>query len=271
MLAPAGEKALYKILLSGGTPDPTGLPKVARENPTYRVLTAALDGFLQFQSGSHDRARELLAWVFAQHQEISEHEFSRKYLAGASITVEVCDGISVALPLDTSTVALAVAELHQAAGDLDAAIATVEQIDPPTTIGALDHRPSSPRRLRASRRRRRHHNQITNVDDATALLCVFRGVALREQGHHDAAREAFKEALKSRTHRNGSQSSCLHRAADAVPGAEQERDGPQGPRTGPRRRLLRPWARRSSRPASHLTKPGQGPRPRLLSRRRRAP
>jgi hypothetical protein len=39
---------------------------------------------------------------------------------------------------------------------------------------------------------------ITNEDDATALLCVFRGIALRELGYLDAARETFKEALKTK-------------------------------------------------------------------------
>ena len=36
-------------------------------------------------------------------------------------------------------------------------------------------------------------------DDAAALLCVFRGQAFREQGFHDAAHEALKEALRSRS------------------------------------------------------------------------
>jgi tetratricopeptide (TPR) repeat protein len=39
---------------------------------------------------------------------------------------------------------------------------------------------------------------VSNQDDATALLCVFRGIAFREQGFHEAAREAFKEALRSK-------------------------------------------------------------------------
>jgi tetratricopeptide (TPR) repeat protein len=39
---------------------------------------------------------------------------------------------------------------------------------------------------------------MKNADDASALLCVFRGKAFREQGFHDAAHEALKEALRSR-------------------------------------------------------------------------
>lgn len=40
---------------------------------------------------------------------------------------------------------------------------------------------------------------MKNEDDASALLCVFRGQAFREQGFHDAAHEALKEALRSRS------------------------------------------------------------------------
>jgi hypothetical protein len=41
--------------------------------------------------------------------------------------------------------------------------------------------------------------EASNEDGASALLLVFRGAALREQGYKDAAHEAFKEALKSRS------------------------------------------------------------------------
>jgi tetratricopeptide (TPR) repeat protein len=40
---------------------------------------------------------------------------------------------------------------------------------------------------------------VKNEDDASALLLVFRGQAFREQGFHDAAHEALKEALRSRS------------------------------------------------------------------------
>jgi hypothetical protein len=40
---------------------------------------------------------------------------------------------------------------------------------------------------------------MKNEDDASALLCVFRGQALPEQGFHEATHQAFKEALRSRS------------------------------------------------------------------------
>lgn len=197
IFSPAAEKELYKAVLDG-TPDPSALPRIGRTHRDHRVLAAALEGFMAFQAGSHARARELLAWVYAQPERIEEHAFARKYLTGATVTVEVADGVSAALPMDTSTVGLAVAELHQAADDLTAAITTVERVDPPTTIAAL-----SLAELYVAAGRHAEvvelTDGITNADDATALLCVFRGAALREQGYFDASREAFKEALKSRS------------------------------------------------------------------------
>jgi hypothetical protein len=40
---------------------------------------------------------------------------------------------------------------------------------------------------------------LKNEDDALALLLVFRGQAFQHQGFHDAAHEALKEALRSRS------------------------------------------------------------------------
>ena len=122
----------------------------------------------------------------------------RTYLGASSSTIEIANGVSATLPLDTSTVALAVAELHQSAGDLDAAIATVEHIDPPTTVAALS---LTELYLEAGRHQEvvELTQGITNTDDVGALLCVFRGSALREQGYNDAARESFKEALRVRS------------------------------------------------------------------------
>jgi tetratricopeptide (TPR) repeat protein len=87
-------------------------------------------------------------------------------------------------------------ELKQDAGKLDEAIEVVEQLDP-STYAAV-----SLAELYAQTGRWDDVIELTegvkNEDDAAALLCVFRGKAFREQGFHDAAHEALKEALRSR-------------------------------------------------------------------------
>jgi hypothetical protein len=42
-------------------------------------------------------------------------------------------------------------------------------------------------------------NGLENADDSTAMLLVYRGVALRELGYHEAFRAACKEALESKS------------------------------------------------------------------------
>jgi tetratricopeptide (TPR) repeat protein len=105
--------------------------------------------------------------------------------------------VTAELPLNRDAVGLALAELYQEGGDLGAAIATVEQLEP-TTYAAV-----SLAELYVQAERYDEAVDLTegiaNEDDARALLCVFRGVAFREQGYHDAAHVAFKEALRSRS------------------------------------------------------------------------
>jgi tetratricopeptide (TPR) repeat protein len=88
------------------------------------------------------------------------------------------------------------AELHQEAGNLAAAIEVVEHLEP-TTYAAV-----SLAELYSQAGRHADVVEVTegvsNQDDGTALLCVFRGIAFREQGFHEAAREALKEALRSK-------------------------------------------------------------------------
>jgi tetratricopeptide (TPR) repeat protein len=105
--------------------------------------------------------------------------------------------VTAELTIKRDASGLALAELKQEAGDLDGAISVVEQLEP-TTYAAV-----SLAELYAQTGRWDDVVELTegvkNEDDAAALLCVFRGQAFREQGFHDAAHEALKEALRSRS------------------------------------------------------------------------
>jgi tetratricopeptide (TPR) repeat protein len=105
--------------------------------------------------------------------------------------------VTAELPVNRDAVGLALAELKQEHGDLEGAIDAVEQLEP-TTYSAV-----SLAELYAQTGRWDDVIELTegikNEDDAAALLCVFRGQAFRQQGFHDAAHEALKEALRSRS------------------------------------------------------------------------
>ncbi|WP_072691614.1 DUF4236 domain-containing protein [Rhodococcus marinonascens] len=196
--------------------DPTDFAPLARywgpSMPELRILIATLEGLLHFTAGADDpvraqRARELLAWSIAQRADFTPIEALLAELADHTWPVEIVHGVTANLHLGDSVATLAVAELHQAAGEIGAAIDAVEQIDDPATPAAL-----SLADLYSEAGRDRDvidlTNGVTNEDDATALLLALRGRAFARQGYAEAARESFKEALRVRTR----SASVRHRA-----------------------------------------------------------
>ena len=201
MFSPGWEKDLFRAL-----DKPDTFPAVAREHhahPGVRVLCAALEGLWHYENlnngtGDPTRARELLGWAAANGSgDLGAHPFVVKYLAQATWPVEIANGIVMHISLADDAALLAAAELHQAAGDLTAAIWVVEQADP-TSASAL-----SLAELYSDAGRDQDvidlTTGITNDDDATALLLVLRGRAFAALGHPDAARESLKQALAPRS------------------------------------------------------------------------
>jgi tetratricopeptide (TPR) repeat protein len=168
---------------------PTGgrgpaLRPAAREHP-------GRDSPRPSQHGGLDRGHEQCSAIGpAEDKFVSTYLFTR-------LKLSIAEGVSAELPIDRDAVELALAELRQNEGNLDGAIDVVEQLEP-STYAAV-----SLAELYAQTGRWDNVIQLTegvrNEDDAAALLCVFRGQAFREQGFHEAAHEALKEALRSRS------------------------------------------------------------------------
>jgi tetratricopeptide (TPR) repeat protein len=192
LFAPKGEKALYKAIQAQ---DFAAGKRVGDDHPDYRVLAYSYAG-LSMLNDNPEEARSLLSDAFALGEDPAAHPFASKYLY-TELDLSIAPGITAVLPINRDAVGLALAELHQDAGGLDAAIDVIEQLEP-TTYAAV-----SLSELYAQAGRYDEMVALTegiqNEDDATALLCAYRGVAFREQGFHDAAHEAFKEALRSRS------------------------------------------------------------------------
>lgn len=192
LLAPKGEKDLYHALEAH---DAAAMERVAQEHPDLALAAETLAGALELTAGDNARAATVLGWAFGTGRDPASDAFLQKYVS-FTLELHIAAGVTASLPLDRDTIGLALAELEQASGDVDGAIGVVEQLEP-TTYTAL-----SLAELYTTAGR---HDDVvaltdgmTNRDDATALLCVFRGIALREQGHFDAACDAFREALKSK-------------------------------------------------------------------------
>ncbi len=172
------------------------LPRIAQAHPQARLVAATVDGLIASQAGEAARALEILRWVWGQGGAIEAHPFVAKYLSDARVTIGIATGVSATLPLCRDAVGLALAELEQEAGQTRRAIEVVERFDP-SLIAAVS--------LCELYLVLSWHdnvvqvtNGLTNVDDPTALLLTYRGMAFQGQGHETAARECFKEALKSK-------------------------------------------------------------------------
>lgn len=143
-----------------------------------------------------EEAERVLGEAFATGNDPADDKFVSAYLF-TLLELSLAQGVTAELPVNRDAVGLALAELKQDHGDLDGAIDVVEQLEP-TTYSAV-----SLAELYAQTHRWDDVLELTeglkNEDDASALLLVFRGQAFRQQGFHDAAHEALKEALRSRS------------------------------------------------------------------------
>ena len=192
--APKGEKKLYKAVDSG---DREAIETVGRSFEDYRPVAYGLAGLMLVREEKPEEARQMLSAVMEVGTSLSEHPFTQKYLGGSGGQLAIAPGVVAEIPFGDDLVGLTLAELYQQAGDLDAAIDVIEQLEPTT------HAAVSLAELYIEAEKYQEvidlTNNIKNEDDSTALLCVYRGVALREQSYHEASRAAFKEALKSKS------------------------------------------------------------------------
>jgi hypothetical protein len=193
LLSPAWHRELYKVIQRQQF---DGLDAIASRHPASQLVVATIDGFMKMMSGQNEGAAKMLRYVWQSGQQIESEPFVAKYIS-AAVTVKVAHGVEAVMPMSRDAVGLALAELEQEAGRLDAAIEIVEALEP-STIAAVS---LADLYLESGRYDDVVDitNGVPNHDDMTALLNAFRGSALRELGHMTASREAFKEALKSKS------------------------------------------------------------------------
>jgi tetratricopeptide (TPR) repeat protein len=191
LFAPKGEKELYKAIKAQ---DVQAIKSVGVKDEEFRLPSYSIAGLMMLGSEPTE-AERLLSEAFATGKDPAEDKFVSNYLF-TRLELPLAQGVTAELPVNRDAVGLALAELKQDRGDLDGAIDIVEQLEP-TTYSAV-----SLAELYARTERWDDVIELTegmkNDDDASAFLCVLRGQAFRQQGFHDAAHEALKEALRSK-------------------------------------------------------------------------
>ncbi len=180
---------------------PEALGEVAKQFPEVTATAAVIAGIICMTKTDDKSIADATNWLelsWATGREPASEVHARPYVNYENqFMVRVAEGVNVAAMADRRGIALMLAELYQAQGDIEKAIDIVddEQVDSVLAVSLAE--------LLILKERFDEviamTDGIKNEDDATALLCVFRGVAMREKGMYLAAREGFKEALRIRS------------------------------------------------------------------------
>jgi tetratricopeptide (TPR) repeat protein len=175
----------------------------------YPDLAAMLD-LLTVVHGSRDEdEREILnlaQTLWDQRGAIFGDRRVGKYGAGIYLEISISRGISFRSVLNEAALGFILSELYQEQGDVTQAIEILNQMEPSQLIGlALADLEVTSGEFDGALETT---EDIENVDDATAMMLILRGIAFREKDLNDAALECFRRALAKKSRAEG----VLHRA-----------------------------------------------------------
>lgn len=164
--------------------------------PEARISGSFLLALKLVEEKQYPLALQALENIWTVNDKIDSDPLFRKYLGLKGFEVGIAEGVVAALNLNRDAIGLLLAETLQSQNQLERAIEVVEDLYPTqtTALSLADLYVSAKRWSDVIE----ISNGILNVDDATCLLLIYRGIAFRETGYLDAAKESFKEALKSK-------------------------------------------------------------------------
>lgn len=168
--------------------------EVIAQFPTLELPIKAM----QFLHGVTDtttveRAVQIGDEIWPKRAELFSHKLVAKYFTGLTPQVPITAGITSIRHYDHDCFAFTYAEMLQNGGRLEEALAVVEEANPSqmAAISIADIELAMKRYddvLQTT-------DDIENIDDATAMLLIFRAIAFREKKLFDASLETLKLAL----------------------------------------------------------------------------
>lgn len=190
MMASKGEKAFHDAV---STADPNEMLRVAGQHPKYTAAANVIAGLLTMEMDL-GRGTDLLRNAIAPGADIDKDHFIHKYLPEAGLSVVIAEGLMVRLPLQRNSIALLLAEMYQADGRVDEALAVLDSAEPTTHVrlsktellyngGRFDDVVAAT-------------TGVINDDDFTALMLAYRGRAFGELGRSDEAISVFARVLE---------------------------------------------------------------------------
>jgi len=166
----------------------------------YPSLVAPLDLISLLHAAPDDAFKDKTeSWcesLWNTRDEVFSNPLVEKYFTGITPQVQITNGITSNEFYNLQTLGFIYAEILQDAKKFDEALAVLHQMRPDQIVaisiadielakGDFDAAIETT-------------EDIENVDDATAMLLILRGIAFREKSLNDASTECFKRALASK-------------------------------------------------------------------------
>lgn len=193
--APREQKALYRALKANTA---EVLLEVGNNFPHIKYVTEALifprlimNNTTEIEALT-ERARE----IWKRRSDLEKNILFTDYAKGLEITLKVAPGVSIPMQYGFDAFGLSFIEVLQMGEKYEEALAVAESLSPnqATALAVCENE------LQLGRWKDvlETTEEIENVDDATALLLIYRAIALREQGLYDAAIETLRLARSSK-------------------------------------------------------------------------
>jgi tetratricopeptide (TPR) repeat protein len=155
---------------------------------------------------TEDEADAMAMELWNRRAELFNDRFVRKYFQGLYPSVGITNGIFTSGKYDVQTLGFLVSEVLQGQKKYNEAIEVLTAMRPDQLVGIslADIEISAGDYDGAIETT----EDIENIDDATAMMLVLRGIAFREKGLDDGAIECFKRAIAKKDRSEG----VIHRA-----------------------------------------------------------
>jgi tetratricopeptide (TPR) repeat protein len=193
--AARNKKALFRALKKDSK---EALEEVRTQFPEIAYICDALI-FPRLIMGTSTDAKDLCAKaqaIWARKSDLDSNPLFYEYAKGFEITLIVAPGVSIPMQYGTTAIGLAYIELLQLTKDFETALTIAESLpaNQATALAVCENE------LQLGRWNEvlETTDAIENIDDATALLLIYRAIALRESSMPDAAIETLRLARASK-------------------------------------------------------------------------
>jgi tetratricopeptide (TPR) repeat protein len=204
------ERAFYAFLMDIYDAESTDTPqqvveKAAALKTKHPALAPAMD-LITFLHGATDSAfsGNVEAWgrqLWDTRTSVFNDSLVQKYFVGITPAVQITRGISTDETYNEQLLGFIWSEVLQSKNKYDEALAVLEEMEPDQSvaISIADIELTNGKFDEAIETT----EDVENVDDATAMLLVLRGIAFREKKLLDASAECFKRALSHKSRSEG--------------------------------------------------------------------